>query len=306
MAAPWNDDPVLHDVEHVTQLAGFSGTRVYLASRDGQHWFVRKAATDAVSGDRLRRQVAKQNHFMTRVRGVMVPRILDEGICDDRFYFDMEFVRGWDAATFLRSADYKSILQFASILADYVTIAAGSEPALPVDSDFFMSLYRKLAAVQRNTHGVSSEALSSLFLALDDLANLDLPPTLCHGDLTFDNLIVTPGTSGPVLWAVDLLDAPYEHYWHDLAKLHQDLAGGWYLRRQSPIAQCVTDCVSRRLLARAKELDPRYPRFHDALVGITFARILPYITSDLQRDFVCKRVEYFARRTRTNARRERS
>jgi len=89
-----------------------------------------------------------------------------------------------------------------------------------------------------------------------------------------------------------------EHYWQDVAKLHQDLSGGWYLLEQPPVAQCVLDFVSRRLLDTATQLHAGYPRLHALLVATTFVRILPYARTDEEgKEFVSGRLSYFARQS---------
>ena len=93
---------------------------------------------------------------------------------------------------------------------------------------------------------------------------------------------------------LDLLDTPYEHYWQDVAKLHQDLAGGWYRRRSAPISQYVLDYMRHRLRETVRALDPRYDQVHAVLMAVVFARILPYVRTDAERAFVSARVRFFA------------
>jgi predicted ATPase len=99
------------------------------------------------------------------------------------------------------------------------------------------------------------------------------------------------------LWVVDLLDPPFEHWWHDVSKLHQDLSGGWFLRRQAPVALSVTQYVSGRLLERAVALSPAYARLHPTLVASNFVRILPYVTTDEERRFLVDRIKHFTAQT---------
>jgi hypothetical protein len=160
-------------------------------------------------------------------------------------------------------------------------------------ASLFDALYGKICEVQSNTQLISTDNLSRLFLALDRVRNLDdLPATLCHGDLTLENMVI--GQDGTI-WVVDLLDAPFEHYWQDVAKLHQDLSGGWFLLEQPPVAQCVLDFIGRRLLEAATRLHAEYPRLHALLIASTFVRILPYARTLAERGFVTERINYFAR-----------
>jgi len=291
------DNAVLRDAAEVRQLSGLSGAEVFLMTKDGQHWFVRKAAREPAASDRLRGQARKQAAFDRELNGVIcTPRILDEGEVEGRFFFDMEFVRGPDGTSYLRRATYAEVTDFAERMCEYLRIAS-SKPPLPGGRNvrLFDALYSKVCEVQQNTRLISAENLSHLFLALERVHRLgDLRATLCHGDLTLQNIVI--GHDGKI-WVVDLLDSPFEHYWQDVAKLHQDLSGGWFLLDQPPVAKCVLDFVGGRLMDAAAKLHDQYPGLHAMLVACTFVRILPYARTPAERGFVTERIDYFARRS---------
>jgi hypothetical protein len=272
-----------------------------LITKDSRQWFVRKAAKTPAASQRLRGQARKQAAFAREMDGVIcTPRILDEGEIDGRYYFDMEFVRGPDGTSYLLRASYEEVARFADRLCEYLQAAAARPPlAAPGQGGLFEALYSKICEIQRATGLLSPENLARLFLALDQVRQLgDVPLTLCHGDLTLQNMVI--GADGAI-WVVDLLDSPFEHYWQDVAKLHQDLSGGWYLLEQPPVAKCVLDFVSRRLLDAATRLHEAYPRVHALLVASTFARILPYTRTPEETAFVSDRVTYFARQSALTA-----
>ncbi len=295
---PRDHDPVLADALEARLLSGLSGAGVYLMTRDGRHWFVRKAARDAAASVRLRGQAARQARF--QAAGLTTPRILAEGDHDGRFFFDMELVRGLDAASWLRRATLAEVRSFGDRLCAYLEAAAAAPPlAVAPAPGLFEAIYAKLCQVAAHPAGarMAPDVLAQLFLALDRVRRLGpRAPTLCHGDLTLENIVVGEGGQLTVL---DLLDAPYEHYWQDVAKLHQDLAGGWYLLTQPRIAASVLDHLSRRLCATATRLDPGYPEVHALLLAATFVRILPYARDDAERAFVAARIDHFTSLLRT-------
>jgi aminoglycoside phosphotransferase len=290
-------DAVLFDAVEVRKLSGLSGAQVFLITKDSRHWFVRKVAQTPANSARLQGQAHKQAAFSRAMNDiVLTPRILDEGEVDGRFYYDMEFVRGPDGTSYLTRASYDEVARFADRLCDYIQLAAARPPlGNPRTGGLFEALYAKICEVHRATGLISADNLSQLFLALDRVRRLgDVPLTLCHGDLTLQNMVVD---GGGMIWVVDLLDSPFEHYWQDVAKLHQDLSGGWYLLEQPPVAQCVLDFVGRRLLQAATRLDEAYPQLHALLVASTFVRILPYARTPQERQFVSERITYFARQS---------
>ncbi len=290
-------DPITADAVEVRQLSGLSGALVLLMTKDGRHWFVRKAAAAPENSERLRGQARKQSEFHREMRElVLTPRILDEGEVDGRYFYDMEFVRGPDGASYLNRATYEEVTRFSDRLCAYVEEAAARRPlAACTHGSLFDALYAKLCDVQQTTGLISADNLTRLFLALDRVRRLgDLPRTLCHGDMTLQNMVIGPDGT---VWAIDLLDSPFEHYWQDVAKLHQDLSGGWYLLQQPPVAQCVLDFVSRRLMQAVTRLHAEYPRLHALMVASTFVRILPYARTPMETQFVTERITYFAQRS---------
>lgn len=290
-------DPVLQGVLEARVVPGISGAQVFILTRDRRHWFVRKAARDPAGSARLRAQARKQAAFSDSIAGVLqTPRILDEGEEAGRFYFDMELVRGPDGASYLRSAPLAEVTRFADRLCQYMALAA-TRPAIgPARTQSsFEALYVRVCEAQRKTAALEPAVLARLLMALDGLRTQGpASASLCHGDLTLENLVV--GEDG-MIWVIDLLDPPFEHWWNDVAKLHQDLAGGWFLRHQRPVASSVTQYVSGRLLDQAAALTPAYTNLHATLVACNFVRILPYVSSDEQRRFLIDRIQHFVAQT---------
>lgn len=291
-------DPLLSDAVDTRTLSGLSGAQVVLMTRDGRRWFVRKAARDPAGSARLARQLAKQRAFVGSIGAaldgvVRVPQILGEGEHDGRFYFDMEYIRGVDGISYLRRASYPEVVSVADKLCRYLDEVAVRPAVGDGAPTLFDALYGKLCDVHRKTAALRGETLAQLFLALEHLrtASTGLAPSLCHGDLTLENLVVD---EHGVFWLLDLLDAPYEHWWQDVAKLHQDLDGGWYLLHQPAIGRGVLDYVSRRLLTAAVARAPVYAGIHAVLLACTFVRILPYARTAEERAFVTARVEHYA------------
>ncbi|MEZ4365364.1 MAG: phosphotransferase [Kofleriaceae bacterium] len=279
----------------VRTLAGLSGAKVLLMARDDRHWFVRKLARDPGFNARLRRQMDKQVAFTEAgLEEVGAPGVLDHGLHDGCFYFDMEYIRGVDGVSFLRRASYAEVIAFADRLSAYVQTIAARPPLLASRATPFEALYGKICDVQRRTNALDGETLARLFLALEALRRVgaSVRPTLCHGDFTLENCVIDDEGR---LWLLDLLDAPFEHYWQDLTKLHQDLEGGWYQLDGEPVAHSVLAYVSQRLIAAATKLDAGYLGVHAVLLACTFVRILPYVRTDAERRFVTHRIDHFAR-----------
>ncbi len=284
-------DPLVAKARHHRLLSGLSQAVVYLLTEDGTTWFVRKGATDAGSSARLRRQMAKQVAFGEQMADIVrTPAVLAEGTVDDRHYFDMEFITGTDGASFLRQGSIPDIQGFAAAICDYLAAASSQLSGGQVDP--YAVLHQRVSDVQARTQALPPELFERLLRLLEPVRQVGmLPETVCHGDLTLENMLIDRrGT----IWLVDLLDSPIEHHWQDVAKLHQDLSGGWYLRRVAPISRSVLSFVSRTVLDATIARDPAYAQVHRALLASTFVRILPYARLDSDRRMILERIEHFA------------
>ena len=119
-----------------------------------------------------------------------------------------------------------------------------------------------------------------------------IPASVSHGDLTFENILVSP--DGDVTF-IDCDEPWVSSYWLDLGKLYQDLHGQWCLRRLSPAVQRVNaveklmqlDMLFRPLVAREEpDLAGRLPQ----LAALNLFRALPYAADRETAAFICARI----------------
>jgi aminoglycoside phosphotransferase len=287
------DEPMVRGFQGVQRLPGFSGADVFLLSRRRGPWFVRKAARTPLGNMRLQRQAAKQIAFAERrMLPVRTPRVLDEGAIAERYYFDMELVRGRDGATFMREASHPELRAFAEHLCGYLRLAAASNPIEPTDPiDLRARLRSKLCDVRSRVDPRHFDLLDTLDRQLSAIAMPEiLRPTLSHGDLTLENIMVDYDRT---IWFFDLLDPPFQHYWCDISKLAQDIEGGWYLRRGPAIAHSVRVFLKNSIIRVAEDLSDSYSQLSYVLLSLDFARILPYAHQPADVALVRSRISHF-------------
>lgn len=289
---------LVRDLRTWRLLTGLSGALVVVGTQDGSTWFVRKGAQQPADSVRLRRQAEKQIYLAdSDITGICVPPVLADGELDGRYYFEMPLVVGLDGPTYLRVASYREVERFGDRLCDFLLSVANTSALFDKnpDSSLFDAMFGRLVQIRSRCPVVDPDTCERLFVLLDRLRQLNgIPRTLCHGDMTLENLIVTPDG---LIWGIDLLDAPFDHYWNDVAKLHQDFSGGWYARSHAAIPIAVLQYLSDRVLETAFALDDRYENVHPVLMAMTFARILPYVVQDeVATAYVGERVRYYAQR----------
>lgn len=288
----WLVHPALRNLTGVIPLSGFSGATVVLVPAHG-YKFVRKAANLPEANDGLRDQALRQRILADLLEDcAAVPRVLDMGESDGLFHFDMEFTPSRDAVNFLANGSFDTVAAFSDRverlmerLSQAPAVCTGPAPLLPQ----MALLTDKLAQIVGRTGGHYAEDIAGLEQALARIDQLIPNPrvTATHGDLTFENILVDRNGG---LWLIDTIRSPFDHYWVDWAKLFQDCEGLWHMHRGRPLARGVTWWLRQRFHAAATRMDPIWPARHYLLLGLTFARILPYARTPEDRRFVAGRV----------------
>lgn len=285
---------VFSGFSEVLHLSGFSGANVALLRTFGGKRLVRKAARTPDENAKLRRQASRQRWLGDVIASrASVPAILSDGEIEGLYYFDMPFIASRDAVSFLSTATFDELGEFALRVEELVAALAAARPEpgasarLPTTSVFI----EKLFEIDQRTQGHYRDILGPLQRAAEIRGNAPSPalcvPTAFHGDLTFENILV--GRKGQ-LWLIDPIDSPFDHYWIDWSKLFQECEGRWHAHRGRPIATSVTWWLRNKWMAAAARSAPEYPSWHYLLLGLTFARILPYARSSEDREFVARRV----------------
>lgn len=279
--------------DEVVPLAGFSGASIAILRSPGKASFVRKVAKAPETNAALRAQASRQSWLRDQLAGAAnVPAVLKEGEVEGLYFFDMEFVPSRDANSFLISANFDELREFAERVEELMSRmsrrsleGSAAEPSLE-------PFKKKLAEISERTDGRFEALIAPIGDAIEALPSFATNPlpTVCHGDLTFENILVSARRD---LWLIDAIPSPIDHYWMDWAKLFQDSEGRWHIHRGKKLSVGVTRWLRNRWFSYAVKLAPDYAARHYILLALTFARILPYAKSRADLDFVAERIRLF-------------
>jgi hypothetical protein len=281
--------PALAGFDEVILLSGFSGATVALV-RDRGRSFVRKVANRPETNATLREQAMRQVALSSVVEGsARMPDVYAEDETAGLYHFDMAFVPSRDAVNFLAHGSFDAVAEFADKVERLMIQMAAAPPVgdRPVAPGKAV-LRGKLDQIGSKLDPVLLDALAPLSRAVDQVDRLIASEvaTAAHGDLTFENILVDRRGA---LWLIDTITSPFDHYWIDWSKLFQDAEGLWHAHRGRHLARGVTWWLRQRFHAAASRLDPAYPARHYVMLGLTFARILPYTKTEADRAFVAQR-----------------
>lgn len=276
------------------ELSGFSGARVLLIREGDEPAFIRKISAVPAGNVRLQAQAVKQKLIAGLLDGcVTTPRILGDAHDEaGLYYFDMEYVRGQDGVTFLRTAGFPAVVRFADALSEAIErFATLKDQVLRVSPR--ESALAKCEEIHEKVAHIDVQAGRSVERLLQAVLTADVPDdlavTACHGDMTLENLVVTADNR---IVFIDLLDTFFDHWLGDVAKLEQDLKAGWYMRKSPPLPLGVVHYVRKRLLDLSDRLSADASRLLALFVCIHLARILPYAKTVEDRAFVLGRLDF--------------
>lgn len=289
----------------VKELHGHSGCRLLLLrERDCDAYRVRKISGSADYNARLRDQRHKQGEMAAL--GLPCPAVLKDGLLeggelDGRYCFDMEYVRGQNLGDVLEHGDSALFDTVArSLAATLRGLAATASGCLP--AGLFLDKIAAVAAAvppcleggndPGGMRGVIGETAARL--AAHDWSGI--PASQGHGDMTVENVLRRPDDG---LCFIDFLDGPLNSCWLDVAKLHQDLCGHWFLRnlpdeqRSGPRGRGLRIAAAKLAALLHGHTHPLWPDLRERLPVLTqfqLFRIVPYCRSDEVLAFVLRRI----------------
>lgn len=257
------------------ELKGHSGCHVFLCER-GNTRFVKKVSANTAYVQRLKQQMLKQREF--EHYRIKKPTVYDFGTEDDHFYFTMEYVNGVQLSTFLSRNTVRDVDPLIDQLLSFVR-----SNICDVTADCSAPISEKLRSIS-STSSFPIDRYIQYCLAFDWSA---IPTGYCHGDLSFENILVQQSD----LYFIDFLDSFVETPYLDLSKLLLDILvlWSWRFEKRRPIIKNahIYDLVLSQLESREIEIVRRF-------LILNLLQILPYANANHNALFVRHALEHLA------------
>ena len=258
----------MKDIERKLET-GLSGCKLELIGSNT----LRKHSSSPSYNKRLELQVKKQELFSNQVfRNVETPKVLRK----EDSYFDMQYVTGRSFDEYFSVCSVSDIdFVFDSLCGYFDGLISHSQYYQPEVSK--KRLLDKINSLETHTHHLTDlyhirQMVSSI--------TMKIPQTVCHGDLTFTNIIFNKNR----LYYIDFLDCFIDSFLCDLVKLKQDLYYHWSLDVQG-----IKNLRIRQIYSFLwRKLEERYSQYvetieFDVLDILNTLRIEPYLTNEDQR-----------------------
>ena len=210
------------------EIPGHSGCIIEILHEDGGLSIV-KSTSDSAYAERLRRQAEKQMAFQPPKNGnIRAPRILDlyadETCCKVR----MEYVYSLNSIAFIENSGFEQVNNFLKNIIEFVRSEIALSDLTEVDAEALAAKYSDVRNRILTNRDLAGDAdIQSWLPTLDGIFGRDqsfeIPVGICHGDLTFSNILF----SGNNYYLIDFLDSFVETPLVDIVKLRQDTAFNW-------------------------------------------------------------------------------
>lgn len=270
-------------------LGGHSGCQIHLIEDDEGNVYVRKISGDDSYNNRLKIQCKKQADFKSRF--IKAPMVYRQGYTEEGlFYFDMEYIQGMTLAEYIKTMEIGKVKGLVESLVFSLIPEQKAQVTEEEKKKITEIFSRKIFELKNCLAGKKESVINKALLLLEDHDWSVMKSSLCHGDLTLENIII----KNDRLYYIDFLDSFYDSWFLDVGTLLQDVQVMWSYRFQNEISMntVLRLIVFRDLLIdEINKVDPSY------VVEIYYAllqkliRIFPYTTDEQTYHFLLQKTE---------------
>lgn len=275
------------------QLNGYSGDEVLLYKNNSDIYVVKKKSFNIGRNERLHNQYKKHLFFLKLNNNLFsVPQILGTGVEGRLFFYEYKFIEGTTFIYFIETNSMQNILvvldKILNILKEFSQQKTYFE-SKDHNIGFRDALYAKINDIVKK-QPLEYSMVNKIFKILHKINN-HTNKTICHGDFSFDNIIVDKNMN---LWFIDFLDIFYPHYHFDISKLFQDIDGKWFeLKHNIELSHNKLSYIRDYLFKKIGHFDKEYYQLHNFLLSLVFLRILPYAKNPIHQKIIKNKINYF-------------
>lgn len=273
-------------------VKGHSGYSIDII-REGVNLYVYKRCNDSDKAARLLRQAEKQEQATRhQYSGFQTPHILSSELDGNICSIKMPYIYSRNFMEYFESAGFEQIDYFIHTLILFIEEELTLSPLQSINADVINNKFFSVEqTIDANPHILKGEKMASIMAQskrlLTEIKEWKLPIGVCHGDLTFSNILFTANT----YYLIDFLDSFIESPLMDVVKLRQDSAHIWsakmYAKPYDPIRlRIICDKIDSELDAYFQQYD-WYKAYYLPLQILNLLRVLQYakdesVITDLQ------------------------
>lgn len=268
------------------EVKGNSGCQIDVVNEDGQI-YVYKSTADSKYLQRLALQARKQQSASElEYQHIRVPKVYDIQENADTTIIKMQYVYSKSFIEFFEQAGFEQVDYLIGALEHFIEQEISMCELQKVSPRIFQDKFAEIKSkVECNPlyleNGEFSPSIASIieyshrvFEAMDELT---IPVGICHGDLTFSNILFNSN----IYYLIDFLDSFIETPLQDIVKIRQDTQFRWsqlmYTKPYDDVRlRIVCDKIDREIDQYFTNKYPWYTRNYHIMQLMNILRILPY------------------------------
>lgn len=210
------------------QVKGHSGCSVEII-RENDQLLILKSTYDKGYLNRLYEQAEKQKQAaQEEYQHIRIPQILDVTKNEELVSIKMEYVYSKNFIEYFESAGFEQISYFIKALILFIEKEIRNCSVQIVKKDVLIKKYEDVKNKILSNHLLQEDPiihsiLEKSSLIFENVQDMKMPIGLCHGDLTFSNILF----NGNNYYLIDFLDSFVESPLLDIVKIRQDSAYLW-------------------------------------------------------------------------------
>jgi thiamine kinase-like enzyme len=244
---------------------GHSGCKLAIT----QEGYVRKTSSNIGYNNRLIAQAEKQHQFI-QTDHITAPKVIKTGHNSGLAFFEMEFLEAETFSTHIIKEDFDTTKAIFFKILDFIFHSMNQGSSVDVSSQ----VYAKARSINP-----SPDVVTLSFLKKLKSTQILVPTGFCHGDLTFENIMVNKQ-----IYFIDFLDSFIESPIIDLAKISQEFNVFWSYRGFKNLDGGLVSklqSLHNIFLSHIDNLSPQFRVSYKYFEILNLMRILPY-TRDIQ------------------------
>lgn len=264
------------------EVKGHSGCQIDVVP-DGNNIYVYKSTADPKYLKRLALQAEKQKLAdQVEYQHIRVPKIFDVEMTDETTIVKMQYIYSKNFIEFFEQAGFEQIDYLIGALENFIEYEIGQSKLEAVPAKIFQSKFTEIKdKIEVNSLYKSDDVITTILEKSErffaSFNTLTIPLGLCHGDLTFSNILF----NGNNYYLIDFLDSFIETPLQDIVKIRQDTSYRWsqlmYTKRYDAVRlHIILDKIDREIDTYFNNKYQWYRDYYKVMQLMNMLRILPY------------------------------
>ena len=263
-------------------IQGHSGCEIVIVHEDND-LFIHKSTHDSGYVPRLVNQANKQiAASKIEYQNIRVPKVFEVEQNETSATIKMEYIYSRNYVEHFEQAGFEQIKYLIGAIKYFIDLEINNSRIETVPSHILTDKMADVARkVEKNVHlkddAEAQELVRKSSIVMDKVGNMVLPVGMCHGDLTFSNILF----NGNNYYLIDFLDSFIESPLLDIVKIRQDTSYLWStLMYNKPFDKVRLSIISEKIdVAIDEYFKSKYKWYRDYYMPLqlmNFLRILQY------------------------------